>query len=392
MNLGDEMKAFGTGMKVCLGLLGLGSVMVLAESFYDYKFYSSSFMYDKDYLPVVEGAIAKRKNAKSIIRPKARKNGLPHVLRLSMGPENASKVNGEWEVTRILDQNKNVVFDKFDPNRPQDKNSDVSVNLEMIKDSTVRIDEDDEQIFKISLLTNHNTIVLFKKYEDGFEILEARRKKRNFAQARPTGTSQYGSTKQAGGKPKYHIEEELYLVSALDPARSRKILRGNEIEGRAILRNGELIIEDVKLHVGSQNESQSTLSIDTRIKGHGAFNYDNEIHGIVSTIQNRELKVRFSTGPLANAMLNFVTQEKYDRMMAQIARVPAEATPQAAAPAVQQRVEKQEIEQEEVVDGEEKEIVENEEYEENENVEVVDGERESQPVSNEDLDRVSFAF
>ena len=62
-------------------------------------------------------------------------------------------------------------------------------------------------------------------------------------------------------------------------------------------------------HVGDNNQTES-LSFEAKIDGNtGHLNYNNEIQGIVSVVGDKEVRVRFSTGPLANAMLNFKVQD-----------------------------------------------------------------------------------
>ena len=99
------------------------------------------------------------------------------------------------------------------------------------------------------------------------------------------------------------------LFSALNPSKSREVLKGSKVSGSVYLMGDQVMFQNVTLHVGDSMQTES-LSFEAKIDGNtGHLNYNNEIQGIVSVVGDKEVRVRFSTGPLANAMLNFKVQD-----------------------------------------------------------------------------------
>lgn len=277
--------------------LTIVSFVAVAETYYDRKFYTAKFMDNVEEVQInIAPALEKRVVA-------SKEKDLPLVHRIQM--QDKSLVNGSWMITRVsqfFDDNERVVFDKL--NKNEDKNTEVVVDFKMIEMSTVRINNDVEQTYKISLLTENGTIALFKEFGDGYEVVEARRvikKEENVETAE--------EKVQEEKKNKFDIRDDLYLVSAVDPKREKNVARGAKVEGYAYLKNGELIVEGIQLHIGSQHQTES-LSTEMRVKAHGTFNDQNGNQGIITMSSKQEIKVRFSTGPLAGALLNFATYDK----------------------------------------------------------------------------------
>jgi hypothetical protein len=99
----------------------------------------------------------------------------------------------------------------------------------------------------------------------------------------------------------------------------------------------QIMFDNLSLHVGSKLQTEA-LSFEAKLDGNtGHINYNNEIQGIVSVVGNKEIRVRFSTGPLANAMLNFkipgTDEEQEDNTYSNedVASAPVVAPPANAA-------------------------------------------------------------
>ncbi len=292
------MKAAKTLAKTFTVAMGVMSLVAMAESYYDSKFYTADFM---DSVAEVKVNIPRAKVDNRVVASKQKK--LPLVQRVDLS--NSELVNGEWIITKVVDDKEQIAYDS---SREID-GEHVVVKLELIDTSIVRIDDDFGQTFKISLLTREGTIALFKEFGEGYEIVQAIRVRSNDLLANKKVKKPIQEVKENKNAQKYHIEEDLLLVSALDPQKNRNVLRADNLEGYAYLRNGELIMESVRLHVGTNKQTES-LSTEARVKDHGVFNDERGNQGIVTNVNNDEVKVRFSTGPLAGAMLNFVTEQK----------------------------------------------------------------------------------
>ena len=277
--------------------LTIVSFVAVAETYYDKKFYTASFMDKVEEVRIdIEPSMEKR-----VVASKERDLPLIHTLEM----KNKNVVNGEWMITRVsqfFEDKEEVVFDKY--NKAQDKDAEVLVGFNLIEKSTIRINNDYDQTYKISLLTENGTIALFKEFGEGYEVVEARK----YVATKKKETIVESSVENEK-KNKFDIRDDLYLVSAVDPKRDKNLLKGRKVEGYAYLKSGELILEGVQLHIGSQNQTES-ISTEMRVKAHGTFNDQNGSQGIVTLTSKQEIKVRFSTGPLAGALLNFATYDK----------------------------------------------------------------------------------
>ncbi len=277
--------------------LTIVSFVAVAETYYDRKFYTANFMDKVEEVRIdIEPSAEKRVVA-------SKEKDLPLIHKVEM--KNDTLVNGAWMITRVsqfFDDKEEVVFDKF--NKFQDRDAEVVVDFRMLETSTVRINEDIQQTYKISLLTENGTIALFKEFGEGYEVVEARRVKKEEVKEQTVEDKI-----QEEKKNKFDIRDDLYLVSAVDPKREKNLVKGQKVEGYAYLKNGELIVEGIQLHIGTQNQTES-LSTEMRVKAHGTFNDQNGSQGIITITSKEEIKVRFSTGPLAGALLNFATYDK----------------------------------------------------------------------------------
>ncbi|MBC99642.1 MAG: hypothetical protein CME63_17995 [Halobacteriovoraceae bacterium] len=292
--------------------LTIVSFVAVAETYYDKKFYTASFMDQVDEVRIDINAGEEKRVVAS------KQKDLPLIHKIEM--KNNALVNGDWMITRVsqfFEDKEEVVFDKF--NKVEDKDAEVVVDFRMIDTSMVRINDDLEQTYMVSLLTENGTIALFKEFGEGYEVVEARRvtkeeKKREEVQARIEDEK----------KNKFDIRDDLYLVSAVDPKRNKDLLKGRTVEGFAYLKNGELILEGVQLHLGTQNQTES-LSTEMRVKAHGTFNDENGNQGIITITSKEEIKVRFSTGVLAGALLNFATYDKKQEIERKFQQVESKA-------------------------------------------------------------------
>lgn len=279
--------------------VGLVSLVAVAETYYDKQFYTANFMDEVEEVRLT----LPTKPEKRIVA--SQEKNLPIVQEVTL--DNSSLIDGEWKITKVIDDRGEVTYD-IEADR---SNQPVVVDMKLISVGTVRIDEDIEQTFRVSYLTENGTIALFKEFGEGYEIVQAvkyNRPKVQISKAPVFKAEPTQQEEQVVKTNKYHIEEALVLVSAIDP-KQKGAIRGNFVQGRAYLNNGELILEGVAIHMSTQNQTEQ-VSTEIRLKGHGAFNDDNGIAGVVTNVSKDEVKVRFSTGPLAGAMLNFVTEEK----------------------------------------------------------------------------------
>ena len=206
-------------------------------------------------------------------------------------------INGSWEITRIVGSDGIVTFDKN--NNPEDAKKANKIALNLVETSTVRLNNDSELEYKISLLTEFGTIAIFKPMGNGYEILELKKIQKKVEQV----------VVNEG-------EVELVLERALNQSKSPKVLMGTEIEGSMTLTKTS--IEGLAAQITNPNgEVQSIEIASAQLMDGGSFKADvdgEEVAGVVFNNGKDGYRLSFVTGPLAGAMLNFVTQAELAKM------------------------------------------------------------------------------
>jgi len=287
---------------------------VLAGTYADLKLKSNSFMYE-DKIDVVS---FRPEETNRNVASRVHDFNSPAVTYLGVTDENKKKINGRWEVTRVIDNKGTPIYDSF--KNAEDKKSIIIVNMELVATSTVVLDKDRNQTFKISLLTKANTIALFKIINGGYEILEAKKilpkpRFNKLANTKPVLTEP--SQKEVVRPVKKGIrmnDMDLFLESALNPLQSRNVLNIKQVSGNLSVFDGSIQDFSASLNIGSAKEVNLNFSF-AEIKDGGQFEAEiggDKATGIITNNGEHSYKVRFATGPLQGAILTFVSEEKYE--------------------------------------------------------------------------------
>jgi hypothetical protein len=306
------------------GFLAMTSVLVFAGSYQDIKLKSLSFMDDSE----VKYESAPSRNTLRVVA--SSENSRPRVQYLGVNEMNQARIEGEWEVIRMIDSKGEEVFNKN--YREEDKNKFIKINLEMIGTSQVRLNDDHRQVFLISLLTEFNTIVLFKSIKEGYEIIEAKKLnvvnrvapstlassvESNSVQAVATAPTE---TAQADSEIEDGTYAELILERALHPSVSDQVMTGDMISGNVVVTGGSIESFHVTLHRGSDKQLSLDFSF-ANINDGGQFEADfgeDKINGIITQNGENGYRIRFATGPLSGSVLNFLTADEFEKVQAQI--------------------------------------------------------------------------
>ncbi len=274
-----------TSKKAIIAILGLGSV-VLAGTIKDINSRTVNRARALEELVPAERSLASDEGVAQRIA----------VMRVDMAE--AFKINGNWEITRIVGSDEVVTFDKL--NNSEDSKKTIKVPMRLVGTSKVMLNNDQELVYNISLLSNFGTIAIFKKMGNGFEIIEARRiveKKEEVVVS---------------------DEVELVLERALNQSKSSKILTGSDIHGEMVLTKTS--IEGLSVSITNTNgEVQSIEIASAQLMDGGSFKADvdgDEVSGVVFNNGKDGYRLSFVTGPLAGAMLNFVTAAELERIEA----------------------------------------------------------------------------
>lgn len=223
--------------------------------------------------------------------------GIQRIAMMKVEMHEAFKIDGEWEVTRIVGADEVVTYDKL--NNPEDAHKKIIVPMKLIRTSHVMVNKDMGLVYKISLLSDFGTIAIYKPINGGYEILEAKKVKK--VQEQSVAASE---------------EIELVLERALNQSKSTKILTGSEVSGEVTLTEGS--IEGLTVSLTNTNgEVQSIEIASAQLMDGGSFKADvgdEEVAGVVFNNGKDGYRLSFVTGPLAGAMLNFVTKEALSEM------------------------------------------------------------------------------
>ena len=218
------------------------------------------------------------------------------VMWLPINESNNLKINSMWEITRIVGNNELVVYDKL--GNATDAKKSFKIKMELIKNGIVKINNDEDQVYRVSLLSDFGTIALYKKMNNGFEIIEARK------------VSSFRSSLIVSE------EVELVLERALNPAKSNKVLQGADVVGRVSL--SDKMIKDLAIELRNTNgEIQNVEIASTQILDAGTFRAEvdgEDVSGVVLNNGKDGYRISFVTGPIAGSMINFVTKEQLTKL------------------------------------------------------------------------------
>lgn len=275
-----------TSKKAIIVALSLGSV-VLAGTIKDIN----SRTVNKAHQELIEMAPVERSLASD------EQTNSPRIAVMKVTMNEAYKIDGEWEVTRIIASDERVTYDKI--NNPEDADKTIKVPMKLIRTSEVMVNKDSGLVYKISLLSDFGTIAIYKTINGGQEILEAKRVKK--------------AVKKAVASSE---EIELVLERALNQTKSNKILTGSEVSGEMTLTKGS--IEGLSVSLTNTNGEVQNIEISSaQLMDGGSFKADvgdEEVAGVVFNNGKDGYRLSFVTGPLAGAMLNFVTKDAIDEM------------------------------------------------------------------------------
>jgi len=317
------MKAL-TSKKAIIAILSVSSI-VIAGTINDMKTHSKKLSVAQ----VEEDSILAERSVASLEISKVAQMNLP------MNAENIKKINSNWEIARIVDADKTVAFDKFQ--NPEDAKKSIKIKMELVGNGIVRLNNDNEQVYRVSILSDFGTIAIFKKLGNGFEILEAKK-------VQPVQEQKALVINQ---------EVDLVLERALNQTKSNKVLVGDKVSGRVTLTNN--ILNSLSIELRNDNGETQSIEIDTAdLMDGGTFKAEvngEEVSGVIFNNGKDGYRMSFVTGPLAGAMLNFVTQEQFDKIQEQeeeanrnavqkdFADEPAEEVQATQAPALEERKE-----------------------------------------------------
>jgi hypothetical protein len=321
------MQWLKSSTKLMMTMFLLGSVVVVGGTLRDYHFNSNEFMLDN------EIKVSRRLDdqpSKRIVASAERE--LPAAQYLPFNDLNKAQVDGKWEIIKIHNTSKEVLFDTT---RSEDKDVKLIVELQMIGTSLVRIDGDTGLEFDISLLhESGQTIALFRSIDGTYEIIEAKKYIVKQVASTPVSSSVQRLMEESGFEdnraqlaPQQMISQkqgvqigqdfDLVLERALDPNSSKEVQRGDSVlSGSVSLLGGNIENLSATLFRGTDKEKSLEIGF-AQVNDGGQFNFDENgevVSGILTNNGRDGFRIRIATGSFAGAMLNFVTAEEFDKI------------------------------------------------------------------------------
>jgi hypothetical protein len=300
-------------LKTLTGFLTVGSVLVGVKAVKDANFNSNEFMNE------AQVQVVKRLDDQQVVRHVASESvARPAVQYLPLNDSNSKSIDGEWEIRRIQNENNEVVFEAG-----RDEEID-NMEFKLIGTSLVRVGVEEPMTLRISYLDESGkTIALFRQFGKGYEIIEAVRRNTVVPNevARTTEVAQENIEESVEENNTGVIVEgvqDLILERALHPTKDPNILRGEEVITGTVVVSSEKIEEfNVVIGIGKNYEMPLAFIDGGEIKAGGQFAAQTEAGEVTGLITNNGkdgYRIRFATGPLQGAMLNFVTEEKLEQM------------------------------------------------------------------------------
>lgn len=301
-----------------MALLGMSSLAVFAGGLVDWQIHSDQFMseYQLEFVEVVD---AKQRTQRFVA---SQDQDSPRVLYLPVNEQNSALIDGRWEITRINDQSGVDLYNKYENRRDQE--TMVALDFRLIGTGKVILDEDPDQVYRVSLLSEYNTILLFKEMNQGYEIVEAKKIiELPSTSLDPSLTAGLPSGDEADVvlPEGLRMDRDVYLnlERALHPSQSEHMLVGHAVSGSVSLVDGT--IQNLSVSLTYENGKRTEMAIDyAMISDGGQFEAyldaaeQESVHGIITNNGEGVFRIRFATGPLQGAMLNFVTDMKLDEM------------------------------------------------------------------------------
>ena len=299
--------------KFILSVLFAGSVVITGGIYQTTEIADTSFMNDNEiqfskrfddsrYVASAESELEKPKFA---------------VRYLPKNQKNMQLIAGKWIVTRIEGHDEVEVYNAKNEVR------EIIVDMELVATSQVLVNNDKKYQFDISFLhESAKTIALFRSYNDGYEILEARRmvpaeiaQEKAVSEIESSDLEKRKSTVQRSEA----TSEELILERALIPSLDPNIIIFKE-ESANTASISTRLVESLSVTVEKNGKSISFDELAGAEIGDGGSillpddNGDMVPAGLVTNNGKDGLRVRLTKKGYEGVMLSFVTSDEFGRI------------------------------------------------------------------------------
>ncbi|MFG1487529.1 hypothetical protein [Halobacteriovorax sp. RZ-2] len=224
--------------------------------------------------------------------------------------EYAQIIDGQWEIVRVENHEGNEIFNE------RNANSKRLVDMKLIGTGLVQLNESDEYTFDVSFLhENNKNISIFRAYEDGFELIEARKvieeKKEESLEVNVDKALEEVAVINENDR------KELVIERVVLPQLNNKLIRGEDkIEGSVTV--GPNGVQGLYFNVFDKDINE--VLGDIKLKDGNSFEVELQgqlSHGVFARNGENGYRLRFTTGPYAGGLINYVTYDELERVNAE---------------------------------------------------------------------------
>ncbi|MEH0860143.1 hypothetical protein [Halobacteriovorax sp. DPLXC-1] len=297
------MKASAIYKKFIITSVLSGSFLVFGGIYQGMSVTSNSFMEKK------EISFEKRvdENSDRIVASSDRDSVAVQYLPVA---EYSQVINGKWEVVRIEDHEGLEIYNEVKSNNKR------IVDMELIGTGLVRLNENDDYTFDVSFLhENKKNISIFRAYEDGFELIEARKFVEKVVVEQTSQEIVDEALVEEEVVATTQDRREFVIERAILPSMNNKMFRGHDIDGSVTV--GPNGVEGLFFTVYANGQEINEVVGDLKLKDGNSFEVElqgQKSSGIFSKNGENGYRLRFATGPYQGALINYVTYDELEKI------------------------------------------------------------------------------
>ncbi|MFG1500333.1 hypothetical protein ABMA70_09005 [Halobacteriovorax sp. XZX-3] len=225
--------------------------------------------------------------------------------------EYAQIIDGKWEIVRVENHEGNEIFNE------KKANSKRVVDMKLIGTGLVQLNDNNEYTFDVSFLhENNKNISIFRAYEDGFELIEARRVVETNNEV-ATQEVIVDEALEDAAIINENERKEFIIERVVLPQLNNELIRGEDkIEGSVTV--GPNGVQGLYFNVFDKDINE--VLGDIKLKDGSAFEVELQgqlSHGVFARNGENGYRLRFTTGPYAGGLINFVTYDELERVNAE---------------------------------------------------------------------------
>lgn len=297
------MKASAIYKKFIITSVLSGSFLVFGGIYQGMSVTSNSFMEKK------EISFEKRvdENSDRIVASSDRDSVAVQYLPVA---EYSQVINGKWEVVRIEDHEGLEIYNEVKSNNKR------IVDMELIGTGLVRLNENDDYTFDVSFLhENKKNISIFRAFEDGFELIEARKIVEKVVVEQTSQEIVDEALVEEEVVATTQDRREFVIERAILPIMNNKMFRGHDIDGSVTV--GPNGVQGLFFTVYADGQEINEVVGDLKLKDGNSFEVElqgQKSSGIFSRNGENGYRLRFATGPYKGALINYVTYDELEKI------------------------------------------------------------------------------